>query len=109
MIGSLNSIMWYMSLCIGKGVPNQRIKTKNLINSVNTTFIFTSEVAVQEYHTLGDTLTLSSPFRIDPLSYDNVLMDKRLKHMRANIPNYATTCIFHELVNGNDTHFHNRL
>lgn len=95
------------AFCVGKGVPNHRMRRNNPISPIIETLIPSSHAAVQEYHAQGGSLTLTSHFGIDPLCDDAILLEQRRKTMRANIPDYPT--IFHELVNGNDVHFRNGL
>ena len=83
------------------------MRTNYLVAPVDTAVIPSLETAVQQYHSMGGSLTLCSPFGSDPLGSDENLVTLRNRHMQANIPNFDT--VFHQLVNGNDKHFRDGL
>ena len=94
-------------LFLGKGVPNRLMASSMSTGQVDPSAIPNSDKAVQQYHTTGGKLTIYNSFGVDPLCVNSRLCEDRSRRFSANVPDISR--VFHTLVNGDNTLFHDGL
>jgi len=86
-----------------KGIPNVLMDRKNRTAKVDPAMIPSVQDAVQQYESLGGTLTTFSPFGIDPLESNAHLRQMRHDLFFAKYPTFDP--FFHGVVNNQDSLF----